>query len=102
MSASTAKTVDNIAKLSDAAMVQNVPNPFNGSTTINYTLPQKFSAAQIRITDNNGNVLKQVNLSGQGKGSVRIDAATLSAGTYNYSFIVDGKTIETKQMILVK
>lgn len=85
-----------------ASLEQNVPNPYNGSTTIHYSLPHKFSSAQIIITDNAGKTLKQINLSSSGEGSVNINASSLSSGTYNYSLIVDGKLIDTKKMILSK
>jgi len=88
--------------LSDVSLAQNTPNPFVNTTIINYSLPQKFTTAQIVITDKNGKQLKQLNISGAGRGSLNIDASTLSSGTYNYSLIVDGKIISTKQMILAK
>jgi hypothetical protein len=40
--------------------------------------------------------LRQVNIFGQGKGTITIDAAMLAAGTYNYSLIVDRKVISSK------
>jgi hypothetical protein len=58
--------------------------------------------AQIRITDKNGKVLKLLPVSNAGKGIVHIDAATLAAGAYNYSLIVDGKLIASKQMVLTR
>jgi hypothetical protein len=61
-----------------------------------------FTNAQIVITDKNGKPLKQMNISGSGKGTVNIDAATLSAGAYHYSLVVDGRVISSKQMILTK
>lgn len=88
--------------LSSATLDQNIPNPFSSTTTINYNLPQKFAHAQIIITDKNGKALKQVNISGSGKGSVNVDAATLSAGAYNYALYADGKLIGSKQMVLTK
>jgi len=88
--------------LSDASLAQNVPNPFTNSTAISYRLPSKFTTAQIIITDKNGKQLKQLNISGTGKGSMNVAAATLSSGTYNYSLIIDGKVISSKQMVLVK
>ncbi len=88
--------------LSTASLEQNIPNPFNHTTIINYTLPSKFTTAQIIITDKNGKQLKQLNISGSGNGTVNIDASTLSSGTYNYSLIIDGKVINTKQMLLGK
>ncbi len=84
------------------SLEQNAPNPFNKSTVIRYTLPSKFATAQIVIIDNNGKILKQVNVSGTGKGSLNIDAGTLSSGAYKYSLLVDGKLVNTKTMVLTK
>ncbi len=92
----------NSVALSDASVGQNMPNPFRQKTSINYTLPMKYVKAQIIITDKTGNTLKQINISGNGKGMVNIDAATLSAGAYSYTLVVDGHLIETKNMLLVK
>ncbi len=88
--------------LSSASLQQNIPNPFSNTTTINYTLPQNSSSAKIIITDKSGKTLKEINISGNGKGSVQVDASTLSSGAYNYSLYVDGKLIDTKQMVLAK
>jgi len=88
--------------ITDASLGQNVPNPFNRSTAISYTLPQKFLSAQIVVHDNNGRTIKQVNISAAGKGTINIDASMLSAGTYSYSLVVDGKPISSKQMVLAK
>lgn len=88
--------------LTNSSLEQNIPNPFTHTTTIAYNLPQKFTNAQILITDNSGKTIKSVNISGIGKGSLNVDAATLASGAYNYSLIVDGRTISTKQMVLAK
>ena len=87
---------------SSASLQQNTPNPFTNTTTINYTLPQKFTSAKIIITDKNGKPLKQVNLPGGGKGSLAVDGSTLFSGAYQYSLYVDGRLIETKQMVFAK
>ncbi len=92
----------NSVKLSSASLEQNVPNPFESSTTIAYTLPQNYSKAQLIITDKTGKTLKAIALSGNGKGSVNIDATSLSAGIYSYSMLVDGNLDGTKQMVLAK
>ena len=86
----------------NVVLSQNVPNPFSNSTTINYSLPRAGgTSAKIIITDKNGDALKTITLSNT-KGSVNIDAATLTSGAYQYSLYVDGKLISTKQMILSK
>jgi trimeric autotransporter adhesin len=88
--------------LNDASLEQNAPNPFSKTTTIDYSLPAKFSHAEIIIVDKNGKMLKQVNISGIGKGTVNVDAATLSSGAYSYSLFVDGKAISSKQMLVTR
>jgi hypothetical protein len=101
MSGSNSNAASNVT-LSNVSLEQNVPNPFNNTTNINYTLPGKFTNAQIVIIDQNGKTLKLVSISGSGKGTVTIDATTLAAGTYTYSLIVDGRIISSKQMVLTK
>jgi trimeric autotransporter adhesin len=85
-----------------ASLEQNIPNPYSQSTSISYTLPDKFSSAQIMITDNAGKKIKLINLSGSGKGAMNINADPLASGTYQYSLLIDGKLIDTKKMMIAK
>ncbi len=84
----------------DAALEQNVPNPFRGTTVIRYQLPQKYTTAQIRITDLQGKTIKVI--SAENNNRVLIDASALAGGTYAYSLVVDGKTLGTKEMVVGK
>lgn len=88
--------------LTDARLEQNAPNPFNQRTVINYFVPQQSAAAVLRITDMNGRIMKTVTLSGKGKGQLVLDANLLSPGTYQYSLLLNGKIIDTRQMIITK
>jgi hypothetical protein len=90
------------AALTGTSLEQNIPNPFNNTTVINYTLPQKFSSAQIIITDKSGKVLKQVKVEGSGKGMLSVDASTLASGAYNYALYVDGNLVGSRQMVSTK
>ena len=54
------------------------------------------------IADKNGKVLKQLTLSGAGKGIVHVDAAMLASGAYSYTLYVDGKLVDSKQMVTAK
>jgi trimeric autotransporter adhesin len=92
----------NSASVTSASLQQNVPNPYNHSTSIAYNLPEQFSSAQIMVTDISGKVLKVISVSGKGKGVLNLDASSLSSGTYNYSLVIDGKLIDTKKMISIK
>lgn len=84
------------------SLSQNIPNPFNHATTINYSLPQQFTNAQIIIAVQAGKTIKKVNVSGSGKGSLTLDASALSSGIYNYSLYANGVLIGSKQMVLTK
>ena len=86
----------------NASLEQNAPNPFAGTTSIGYYLPQKFSSAKIIVTDNNGRTLQQLNLSTPGKGTIHVNVSAMASGTYNYSLYVDGRLIATKQMVSAK
>lgn len=56
---------------------------------------------KIIVTDKSGKVFKK-NVSAKGKGSLQLDASTLSSGANQYSLYVDRKLIDTKQMVLAK
>jgi hypothetical protein len=88
--------------LSEASLEANIANPFDNTTKIQYTLPEKCTNAQIVIADKNGKVLKQVNIAGKGKGTITVNAATMAAGAYTYSLLLDGRVISSRQMVLVK
>lgn len=88
--------------LSGGSINQNSPNPFRGSTVISYSLPQQYSRAVLVVYDAGGKPIKQFMLSGNGIGTVRIDASTIAAGEYNYSLFIDHKLVDTKKMIIMK
>ena len=90
-------TINDIARLE-----QNAPNPFNSNTIIRYNVPQNINRAQIVITDLGGHNLETISLNSRGSGQVTITAGTLASGNYIYSLIIDGKKIDSKQMILTK
>lgn len=100
-SANATNKTAQVASLGAASLDQNVPNPFRNATTIHYNLPQQYNSAKIVIS-NNGKLLKEINLSGKGQGSVNIDASNLASSTYHYALYVDGKLVESKQMIATK
>ena len=89
--------------INDAARLeQNTPNPFNSNTVIRYNIPQNTNSAQIIVTTIGGVTLKTISVNTKGPGQVFITAGTLSSGNYVYSLIVDGKKVDSKQMILTK
>ncbi|MEP6682762.1 MAG: tail fiber domain-containing protein [Parafilimonas sp.] len=93
--------VANTSTITSVALQQNTPNPFTNSTTIKYVLPASYSSAKIIVTDKNRVALKQFNLYSN-KGLVTLNASGLSAGAYQYTLYVDGRMIDSKQMIATK
>ncbi len=85
--------------IAKASLSQNTPNPFNESTTINYTLPDTYTKAELFIFDMNGKQEKSFALQGE---PVELNGYSLEAGLYIYSLVVDGEIIDTKRMLLTK
>jgi trimeric autotransporter adhesin len=81
-----------------AILYQNIPNPFDNSTTIKYFVPDNTDA-KIIFYDMFGNLLKSFNITENGNGHLNIDAINLSAGAYAYSLSIRGKIVDTKKMI---
>ncbi|MHC1738629.1 MAG: S8 family serine peptidase [Ignavibacteriaceae bacterium] len=85
---------------------QNYPNPFNPNTTINYSIPEKadinisiYSAIGEFITTLVGETKEA------GYYTVEFDASKLASGTYIYQLTAsgsNGKTVQSKKMILMK
>ena len=85
-----------------AFMAQNVPNPFNNSTVISYTLPKAPGSVKMNIMDAQGKTVKTITLSNDKSGKVTINSNELVSGNYFYELIVDGKKYGNKQMTVIK
>ncbi|MCE3278703.1 MAG: hypothetical protein K0S44_894 [Bacteroidetes bacterium] len=91
-----------LSNMNNIVLNQNVPNPFKEETTISFFIPEDSGYAQIIFTDNLGRILKTVDVNEKGQGQLNVFANDLSNGIYKYSLIVDGKTIDTKNMVRSK
>lgn len=85
-----------------ATLYQNTPNPFTEETVISYVVPVEAQQASIYIYNMVGEQLDKYDISAFGDGNVTISANELYAGTFLYSLVVDGKLIDTKQMIITQ
>jgi hypothetical protein len=88
-----------------AIILGNDPNPFAENTTINWNIPQQDTEtlnAMLVFYNQNGSILKSVKIHQAGAGSLLVYGSKLSSGTYSYSLVINGKTIETKRMMKVK
>lgn len=92
----------NTISVSNAYLDQNVPNPANNSTTINYYLPQHTNTAIINISDVNGKIFKTFSLAPTGSGQVVFQTNTLRSGTYQYSLIVNGRMVDSKKFVVTR
>lgn len=84
------------------ALEQNAPNPFSEHTIIRYYMPLQAQSASIKIYALDGSELLSIPATTKGVGSVTVNGHSLASGVYVYTLIIDGKTIDTKQMILTK
>lgn len=81
---------------------QNEPNPTNGTTRIQYFLPEGTQQATLLVTATNGQEIKRIGLPKTGEGQIDLQIGTLPPGTYNYSLVIDGQVVDTKTMIIPK
>jgi hypothetical protein len=82
------------------AMEQNQPNPFNGITTVKYTLPATVVNAYMAVYDLSGKQIASFPITEKGSSSINITSEKLAAGIYIYSIVADNKVIDSKRMIV--
>ena len=88
---------NNAIVLSNAMLEQNAPNPVRNTTVIHYNVSGN---AQLVVTDQNGKTIKQLQVNGSS--SITVDCTALSAGTYTYILLSEGKIIDSKKMMVIK
>ncbi|MDC0338291.1 T9SS type A sorting domain-containing protein [Flavobacteriales bacterium] len=81
---------------------QNIPNPFNNTTAINYSVASNANVT-LTVVDMTGKVVLTVNEGTKAAGDYKItlDASTLAGGMYHYT-LSNGATSITKAMSVVK
>lgn len=84
-----------------ATLGQNAPNPFSNTTSFSYFIPENSKNAKILITNSSGQMIKSVNINNTGQGILELEASEIATGNFQYTLIVDGKTIATKKMAKV-
>ena len=96
------KQQDSTTEAVVAMLYQNNPNPFTEATIISYIIPIEAQQASIFIYNMLGEQVSKYDVSAFGEGNITISANELYAGTFLYSLVVDGKLIDTKQMIITQ
>lgn len=90
-------------QLSDADAIllqQNVPNPGDRYTAIGFHIPNTVKSASLIFTNITGQPIKTVPIAARGKGVFNLYTVGLTKGIYTYTLIADGKTVDTKKMII--
>ncbi|HUM47772.1 MAG TPA: tail fiber domain-containing protein [Chitinophagales bacterium] len=81
---------------------QNIPNPFDNSTIIPFRIPKGCSSATIIISEAaTGRMITAIPVSCDETHAI-VEAGSLAAGTYQYTLIIDGKQMESRQMQLIR
>nr|NQU93758.1 T9SS type A sorting domain-containing protein [Bacteroidota bacterium] len=92
-----------ITELMEGELIQNIPNPFSGSTEIWYKLENE-SNIQLNIYNYKGQLIKSINEGTKTKGThyIIFDANGLKNGIYFYSININGKKSDSKKMTIMK
>lgn len=75
------------------------PNPANMSVSVKYDINEFSNSGTIVFYDMLGKAVKEVALTDK-KGTAKINVDDLNSGIYFYSFLVDGKAISTKKLVV--
>jgi len=99
----TNRIVDNDPIILDFILNQNYPNPFNPTTIISYNLSKK-ARVELNVYNLNGQLVQSLVNGKQDKGihQTEFKGAYLTTGIYVYSLKIDGKTVQSRKMMLLK
>lgn len=81
-------------------LYQNIPNPFNGTTSIKYYVPINNKRAAIVFSNSIGQVIDNVPLKKLGDGELFFNSDSLAKGVYFYTLYVDARKIDSKKMVI--
>ena len=81
----------------NSKLYQNVPNPYNGNTTIKYQLVGQPKSAVIEITDIQGRLIQTFDVT-HGNGEVIFNTSGRNQ-MYIYRLTVDGVYVDSKKMV---
>ncbi|WP_109435854.1 T9SS type A sorting domain-containing protein [Aquimarina sp. AU119] len=93
-------TNSSINKGNSPILYQNIPNPFNGTTSIKYYLPDGINNASVVFSNSIGQLVSTVAIKDNGDGELHINSEGLAAGTYFYTLYVGSRKIDTKKMVI--
>lgn len=84
-----------------AILYQNIPNPFNNTSSIKYYIPSYANSANLVISNGMGQLVSNIEIDEVGEyGVAHVNADGLAAGTYYYTLYVNKTLIDTKKMVV--
>lgn len=90
------------SKVDKISFSQNTPNPFTLETNISFFIPNNINNASLVIYNVKGSKVKEIQIDKRGNGNLVITKNDIETGSYFYTFILDGKKMESKIMIKVE
>jgi hypothetical protein len=87
----SAKSTSFILDKTGNRLFQNVPNPFDYETNVNYEIASEVKKAIIRIHNMQGRILKEIEIQERGRGSIIVTKDKMLSETCVCVLIVDGK-----------
>ncbi len=84
----------------EGIQLSNTPNPFLGSTQINYQITQVYQKAQLIVTDVMGKTVYTQSIN-KPIDNIQFNATQLPAGIYYYSIVLDNNSVKTKMMVVL-
>jgi len=99
----TSLMTNSFNKLDGEVSLRNFPNPFTGTTTIEYTLPQAREISLI-ITNMSGRIIRQIKqdeLQEAGTHQLQFDAHDLPSGVYMCT-LQAGRAVQIQKMTLIQ
>jgi Chaperone of endosialidase len=88
-----------LSNIASIVLDQNIPNPMEETTVINFRIDEVFNQAEIIFYNASGRKINSHFIQNGGEGSLTVFADDLSSGVYTYALIVDGVVIDTKKMV---
>ena len=86
----------------EARLIQNSPNPFTESTSVEYFLPETVQQATLYVYNMNGSLISKYELEDRGLAAYTLQAKSLTPGIYLYSIVADNQELGVKRMIITE
>ncbi len=82
-------------------LYQNIPNPFNNTSSIKYYIPSYAQSANLVISNEMGQLISNISLNEVGAyGEAYVNAEGLNPGAYYYTLYVNQTKFDTKTMVV--